>query len=272
MKELHIFLNALVFLTRIRVPSWVVFSQTNLQAAARYFPFIGFIVGALSAGVFYLSLIIFGSHLAVLLSMVFSIYLTGAFHEDGWADSCDAFGGGYHKEQILTIMKDSRLGTYGVVGLILLLAAKYQALVQLAQLDAMYVVIAYVLAHTISRFWAVSLIYTHDYVQDIDKSKSKPLANSMRLKDVLLSILISSLALGAAAALLNAYMPSTYIPHRLLWPIGIGLLASLLAKLYLANYYKRQIGGYTGDCLGAVQQFSEVVFYLGIILGFSVIT
>lgn len=266
MRQLHIFFNALVFLTRLRVPNWVAFSQANLQASARYFPFIGFIIGGLSAGVFYLGEMGFGSHVAVLLSMAFSIYLTGAFHEDGWADCCDAFGGGYGKTQILSIMKDSRLGTYGVIGLILLLGIKYQTLVHLSQLDTSYVLVAYVLAHTISRFWAVSLMYTQTYVQDIDKSKSKPLVDSMHFKDVLLSIFIAILAIGAIAILVKAYLP-----NEMLWPIGLALLASLLAKLYLANYYKRQIGGYTGDCLGAVQQLSEVAFYLGLVLTLTVI-
>lgn len=267
MKQLHIFFNALAFLTRIQVPSWVAFNQSNLQASARYFPLIGFIIGGLSAAVFYLSAMGVGNHIAVLLSMVFSIYLTGAFHEDGWADCCDAFGGGYDKAQILSIMKDSRLGTYGVIGLILLLAIKYQSLAQLAQLDVRYVVIAYILAHTLSRFWAVSIMYAHTYVQDIDKSKSKPLANRMHLKDMLLSILIAILAIGSIAILFK-----THIPNTLLWPTGLALFTSLCAKLYLAHYYRRQIGGYTGDCLGAIQQLSETVIYLAMVLGFTILT
>ncbi len=102
-REIQIFFAALMFFTRIPCPTWVKHSQETLNKASRYFPLIGWIVGAIGASVFWISSLLFPPVLAVLLSMIATILLTGAFHEDGFADVCDGFGGGWTQEEILRI-------------------------------------------------------------------------------------------------------------------------------------------------------------------------
>src|SRR5690606_8920596 len=130
--QLELFFAALGFFTRIPVPAWVPWSPERLNHAARYFPLVGWVVGGVGAGAFLAFALVLPASLAVILSMAVTIRLTGAFHEDGWADTCDGLGGGWDKAQVLTIMKDSRIGSYGTVGVVLMLLAKAAALVELA--------------------------------------------------------------------------------------------------------------------------------------------
>src|SRR5215211_1296365 len=155
-KQLDIFLTALMFFTRLPVPERINHGAALLQKSARYFPWIGLVVGSIAGVVYLVSINIFSPSISVFFSMLASILTTGAFHEDGFADVCDAFGGGWTKEKILLIMKDSRLGTYGVIGLINMLGFKFLLLVELSvalpQWDFFFIIIS---AHSISRFAAV---------------------------------------------------------------------------------------------------------------------
>jgi adenosylcobinamide-GDP ribazoletransferase len=243
-RERELFLVALAFLTRIPVSSLALHSQENLNAAARYFPAIGLVVGAITAVVFLAANALWPVSIAIALSMAASVWLTGAFHEDGFADSCDGFGGGWAPAQVLTIMKDSRLGTYGAIGLGLLLALKFMALQALAQPST--IVIALLLGHCASRLLAISYMLDLNYVRDIDSSKIKPLATQLSRTDFFhagaialpLLLLISPLQVLAIALTLT------------LW------------RWWFGRYLVRRIGGFTGDCLGAAQQVAEVIIYL----------
>ena len=115
--ELVIFLLAVQFLTRLPVPNGVEFSQQRLAAAPRYYPLVGIVIGALSASVFFAATIIFPNTVSIILAITGGVLFTGAFHEDGLADTFDGIGGGTTKERALTIMKDSRIGVYGAVAL-----------------------------------------------------------------------------------------------------------------------------------------------------------
>ena len=117
-KELRIFFTALMFYTRIPCRVWVDHSEDYLNKATRYFPLIGWLIGLAMALVIYGSLFILPISVCVILALAVSVLMTGAFHEDGFGDVCDGFGGGWTKSQILEIMKDSRVGTYSVVGFI----------------------------------------------------------------------------------------------------------------------------------------------------------
>ena len=114
-----------MFLTRIRVPKNIDHSPEYLQQAPRYFPVVGWIVGALSALVFLIFSRYISTDIGILAAMITGILVTGAFHEDGFADVCDGFGGGWTREKILLIMKDSRIGAYGAIGLIAILGSKF---------------------------------------------------------------------------------------------------------------------------------------------------
>src|SRR5215213_7826698 len=111
--ELRLLFTALQFYTRLPVPRWVGYSETALNQATRYFPLIGWLVGLLAGATWLIGTYLVDAPTGLLLSMMASVLLTGAFHEDGFADVCDGFGGGWTKEKILLIMKDSRLGAYG---------------------------------------------------------------------------------------------------------------------------------------------------------------
>ncbi len=245
-KEIQIFLTAIMFFTRIPCPKWVDHSPEFLKKSAKYFSLVGIIVGSIGALVFYGCSFIFSTEISLLLSMVSTIYITGAFHEDGFADVCDGFGGGWTKEKILLIMKDSRLGTYGVSGLIIILAIKFSTLRE-TPIDLIPLTI--IAGHSVSRFIATTLIYTHSYVRDTDDSKAKPAAKSITLSMVVVS------AIFGLAPLLFFKTPLIFLT----------LIPCYLAKVYLGAKFKKWIGGQTGDCAGAVQQLCEVVFYLSVI-------
>lgn len=245
-RELEYFFGAVRFFTRLPVPGWVGHSAEALNQSARYFPAVGLLVGGIGAAVFWLALYLWAQPVAVLLSMAATIYATGAFHEDGLSDTADGLGGGWEKQRILDIMKDSRVGSYGVVALVLALGGKA---VLLCALDAALVPFALIAGHALSRFCATLLLATMDYVREDLFSKAKPLA--------------TRLSFGAlVVALLFATAPIVLLPAS---SALAGVSLAVLATVWLASKFRRWLGGYTGDCLGATQQVSEIAFYLGLL-------
>ena len=252
-REFEYFFAALRFFTRLQVPAWVGHSQDQLDHAARYFPLVGIIVGAMGAGVTLATAMVLPLSLAILLGMAATILATGAFHEDGFSDSCDGFGGGWEKLQVLTIMKDSRVGSYGAVGVTMMLLAKFSALSELgAKHPAATFAVALVAAHAVSRLASTVLICVLDYVREDETSKSKPLAKKMGWGELTVAV-----TLGLA--------PCALLP---LPQVLVALTLVALATVLAACYFVRRIGGYTGDCLGATQQVTELAFYLGLLCAF----
>lgn len=249
--ELDYFWAALMFYTRIPVPNNALHSQAILDKSRKYFPLIGLIIGAIAAATFLLANLVFEAGLSIALSMAASILATGAFHEDGFADSCDGFGGGWTHEQVLTIMKDSRVGTYATVGLILLLGVKFLALLEIANTAELSVFfMSCVAAHTLSRTLSSTMIDHFDYVQDIDKSKIKPITEqSLTPNDRFISTFITIVPI----VLLALFAPAITL---------LACLTSGVTALSFMAYSRHRIGGYTGDALGASQQLSELAFYL----------
>jgi adenosylcobinamide-GDP ribazoletransferase len=253
--HLRLLLLAVQFYTRLPVPAWVGYSDELLNKATVYFPLVGWLVGSVAAGAFMGANFLFrNTELALLLSMVASILLTGAFHEDGFADVCDGFGGGWTPDKILAIMKDSRLGTYGVTGLGLLLAGKFLAL---RGLPPAAVAPALLLAHPLSRATALTCIYSHRYARANEDSKAKPVAKKMTAGE-----LATGLLLGALPLLGYAVWQHSLAVLLVLLPLAV-------VKTALARYFQRWIGGYTGDCLGAIQQVAEVSTYLFLVACFA---
>jgi len=250
--QLRLFFTALQFFTRLPIPRWVGFDPAWLNQASRYFPLVGVVVALITGGVYVLAFKFLPPAIAVILSVAAGIYVTGAFHEDGFADMCDGFGGGMTQERVLEIMKDSRIGAYGAIGIFCLLLLKCAIL---TQIPPSRVLAALLLAHPMSRLMAVSLIWRLDYARA--EGKAKPLAQKMRTMEF---------AIAAITALLPALM-LIYLGW-LSWTMLIsGLALALVATLWLARKFVRRIGGYTGDCLGAVQQVTEAIFYLCVLAG-----
>lgn len=258
-KELHIFFTALMFYTRIPCPKNIDHNPDYLNKASRYFPVIGWIVGAVAFAVFVLGNYLISPGIAVLCSMVASILVTGAFHEDGFADVCDGFGGGWTKEKILLIMKDSAIGAYGAIGIVLLLLLKFQALNNLVgtfqimnQESVIYTLLLFVSAHSVSRLAAISIVFTHEYSREDATSKSKPIAQNFSWREV-----VGAFFFGLVPLLILACFQ---------WQIVLVLVPVFLTRFFLARYFLKWIDGYTGDCLGATQQVCELVFYLSVII------
>jgi adenosylcobinamide-GDP ribazoletransferase len=191
------------------------------------------------------ALLIWPKPVAIVLSMAATIYATGAFHEDGLSDAADGLGGGWDKLRILEIMKDSRVGSYGVLALVLALLSKFVLLNEMDHSLLPWVLLA---AHAFSRFCATILLATMDYVREDLLTKAKPLATRLLFADFCVA------GLFALAGL-------SLLPWgKLLAAVSLALLATL----WLARLFRRWLGGYTGDCLGATQQVSEIAFYLGV--------
>lgn len=255
-QQLDYFFAALRFFTRLPVPGWVGHSAKQLNHAARYFPLVGIVVGAIGAAVTELALLALPIGIAVVLGMAATVLVTGGFHEDGFADACDGFGGGWEKAQVLAIMKDSRVGSYAVIGLILLLSAKWMTLVEIdGAFGPPFLALALLAGHAVSRLAATVLIFFMDYARDENdvSAKSRPLAQAMTPGE-----------LGIAATC--GLAPCLLLPWA---DVLLALAAVALVTLLAARYFRRRIGGYTGDCLGATQQLAELAFYLGMLCNFS---
>lgn len=255
-RELHIFLTALSFYTRIPVPQIQPFKEEYLSLAIKYFPVIGWIVGSVSALVFISSNQVFDSSISVLFAVVAGVLITGAFHEDGFADVCDGFGGGWSKEKILEIMKDSRLGTYGVIGLISILSIKFMALQELITLtfkNSTELFLLFIIPHSISRFFSASMIFTHEYAGISTGSKSSGAVEKVKSINLLIAFLFAIIPL----------LILVYLTHQ---PIFLLILLLYFVNILLGRYFYKRIGGYTGDCLGAVQQVTEILTYISLII------
>ena len=243
--ELQRLICAVQFLTRLPTPPLAQFPDDAVSRAARYFPLVGQLVGAICALALLAAAQAWSGVLPALLAVALGVLVTGAFHEDGLADTADGLGGGGDPARRLEIMKDSRIGTYGALALGLVLAIKVAALAQLAPAPA---ALALVAAHGAARAAAVVVMRLLAYVGDIGAAKWKPTPVGVRPLEL-------ALALGTAAwplVLLGAPAAAT------------GLLAAAALALALALTARRLLGGYTGDVLGAVEQVFEAGFLIGV--------
>jgi adenosylcobinamide-GDP ribazoletransferase len=245
-REWSILLLATQFLTRLPLPADIGFTPDRLAATPRYYPLVGGLIGAIGAVVFWLADCIFPGAVAVLASMAATLIVTGAFHEDGLADMADGIGGGATRAHALDIMKDSRIGTYGACGLFGALAVKAAALVSL---PGALVPVVLIVGHALSRSSSVLMIATSRYVRD--EGTGKPVAAGISRAGLFVALAISAALAGIV--LLTA-------PQQM----GLVALTGLsIGHVAARACFERKLGGYTGDCLGAVQQVSELGFYLG---------
>jgi adenosylcobinamide-GDP ribazoletransferase len=240
--ELRYFLAAIQVLTRLPVPHVNGFSEEWVERGVKYFPLAGALVGAICAAVLVLSSKLWAGTLPAILTVAAGIAITGGLHEDGFADFFDAMGGAT-REARLAIMKDSRLGTYGVLALGAGIGIKVFALAALPAAIGATVLLA---AHAGARLAAVGVISMLPYAGGISAAKIKPLGHGITAAD-----LVIASAFGALPLLL---LP---IPFAL-----SGLFAALVSAA-LAVAAQRLLGGYTGDVLGAVEQVFEIAFLLG---------
>jgi adenosylcobinamide-GDP ribazoletransferase len=254
------YLLALQFFTRVpvtgRLAEWVGFSPQMLRASAAHFPGVGWLVGFVGGAVFVLALQGLsgpaGALAAALLSMVATVLLTGAFHEDGLADVADGLGGSADRNRALEIMKDSRIGAFGAIALVLALGLKAALLASLAGQGVQAVAGAIVGAHVLSRLAPLFLIRWLPYVGDAGASKAKPLADAIGGGALLVGVLWSVPALALVLV--------TQGPAR----TAAVVAACAVAALAMARMFRRRLRGFTGDGLGATQQVCELAIYLAL--------
>jgi adenosylcobinamide-GDP ribazoletransferase len=246
--QLELFLLASGFLSRIPLPAALPYSEERMNQAGRYFALVGLLLGALCAAVYSALATLLSPELSIFLTMVFSLLLTGAFHEDGLADMADGIGGGMTLERRLEIMKDSRIGTYGSCALLMALLGKYLLLSELAGQMALLPI--WLVGYGTSRAVATSLIYTMDYVSDPAKSKCKPLAQKQSSPELLF-------------LLFCGLLPCLLLPLKVALAL---ILLGLIFHLLFRRWLQKRLGGFTGDCLGAAQQLMELLSYLVLLL------
>lgn len=259
-QALRHYLLALQFFTRVpvtgRLALWVGYSPEMLRASSAHFPGVGWLVALCGCIVFVAFYLALGpspatAWVAAALSTAATVLMTGAFHEDGLADVADGLGGSYDRERALDIMKDSRIGAFGTLALVLVLLSKIGILALLGQRGLSPALAALFAAHVLSRFLPLLLVRAMAHIGDTARSKSKPLADSIT------DAQIGSAALWCAPPLLLVAFGEG------LFFVLFGLALSAASTVLLGRWFFKRLGGFTGDCLGTVQQISELAFYLG---------
>ena len=227
--------------TRIPIGTLDNFQTSDLEHSIRYLPWIGLFFGLLCALTFLLLSKFTTITVSVFIAIVVSGLLTGFFHEDGFSDTCDSFGA-FDRDKKLQIMKDSRIGVYGAVGIWFILTSK---LLFISSVNLTMIMQLLIFGQCLSRITPIIIISRLDYVATEDMAKFKPVAQHANRADLLIGILV--------------IVPLIiFSPYMLLC-----LLAALiLALLFLIPFAKNQLGGYTGDYLGFSQQFTEIMIYL----------
>ena len=245
-KEITLFFTALQYFTRIPCPSHVYHNPNIMGKSLRYLPLVGWLVGSLSGAILVISNRFLTTPIASVAGIMLAIIITGAIHEDGLADTCDGFGGGWNKEQILKIMKDSRIGSFGGIGICFALLIKFTAISELASRNINKTAMIIICAHAVSRLAIIVLKHNLLYVSDPENAKSSPFN-------------IPFDTTGFVIAMALGTLPLFLFQAWIVWAIPAILV---LIILLMKNYFKKWIGGYTGDCLGAVQQITEIFIYL----------
>ncbi|MGA8272466.1 MAG: adenosylcobinamide-GDP ribazoletransferase [Candidatus Sulfotelmatobacter sp.] len=233
-------LIAFQFLTRLPV-SRVSYQPDSLSRSAKFFPIVGLVIGA---GASLLRRILaphLNRALVALLILTFFVLVTGGFHEDGLADTADAFGGGWSREQVLTILRDSRIGSYGGLALVLSVLARF-LLLSILPINRFTAFV--VSAHVLCRWTALPLSYFLPPARQDDGQGAR-----IALKTSFLSLITGTLLSFAIVF---------YLMRGAFWiPVLVAIVISALSGLY----YFRRIGGITGDCFGATNQLTEIAVY-----------
>ncbi len=237
---------ALIFFTRL--PFWRIYQppQSSYRSVVEYWPLAGWLTGGAMAAMLYFGSMVLPWAVAVVAAIVVRLLITGALHEDGLADFMDGFGGGGNRERILAIMKDSHIGTYGVLGLILYMMLLGTTLYSLPPMVAALTVLG---ADPFSKMVSSQLINMLPYARRKEEAKNKTVYRKPSLAAGL-----SLTVQGLLPIALMIWMTG------ISWYLVIAVPALVMYFLYLLMLHKIQ--GYTGDCCGAVCLLVELVVYL----------
>ncbi|TGM46545.1 adenosylcobinamide-GDP ribazoletransferase [Leptospira biflexa] len=260
--EIRLFFVCMSFLTRIPSPRWIGFQEEWLHHSIKYSPTVGFLLGSLQWFVFLLFQFLFGPTIAFTISLGFLLILTGAFHEDGFSDFCDGIGGGWKREDILRIMKDSRVGSFGAAGISLLLLLKVLGVSETfhqyeikglpftfgssARIHLLSVWLYFVTAQSFSRFLSILMMKLLPYAKE--EGYAKPMAKEITWPQIYFACIF-----GVTPFLALVYLHPYFL---------LSLLCIIPSFVYMFSLMKRWIQGFTGDCLGAVQQVVETCIWI----------
>lgn len=251
--QLNLLLLSVSFLTRIPVGNSLRYSEDLMNQSLRYYPVVGLLLGLILSTVLFICQSFLPLIPSVIITVASGIAITGAFHEDGFADLFDGIGGGTDVERTLDIMKDSRLGTYGVSALAMMLLLKISVLVELAErMDISYLIFSLTTAQMLSRTSAVLVIASSDYVR-LD-GKAKPIADAISSNTLTALNLITFISL----IIIGIFMGLNFII--------LSVTGAAIGHFIMRRLFEPRLKGYTGDCLGAVQQASELGIYV-VLLG-----
>ncbi|HEY8880468.1 MAG TPA: adenosylcobinamide-GDP ribazoletransferase [Roseateles sp.] len=253
---MRLFLVALQFLTRLPV-RLIRFEPAWLNDCVRHFPLVGALVGAVGAAVLVGAVQLWPAWVAALLALAATVALTGGFHEDGLADTFDALGGAVSREKALSIMKDSRIGSYGALALGLSLLLRAALLAVLATRPLMGAIAALIVSHSLARTAAVGVMVSLPYGGDVEHAKAKPLALAVAPRNFGIALAwcgLLGLALAAAGV------------QPLRWVAALAAAAAV--ALLMRHWLRSRLGGYTGDGLGATEQLAEIAVLLAFTASF----
>lgn len=238
---------AFIFFTRL--PLWKVVNppQDAYKDVVVFWPMVGWLTGGLTALAMWALSYIVAWPIAVILALIVRLLLTGALHEDGLADFCDGFGCGGGKDRILTIMKDSHIGTYGVIGLILYFLLTFAIL---SSLPVEVAALGFYAADSFSKCAAAQITNRLPYARS-EGAKNKISYSRMTLGKLLLCVFFGIVPLAIAVSILGIkLLPAVILPYFVL--------------TWLVSLMRRKIGGYTGDCCGATFLLAELAFLLSL--------
>ena len=256
-RQVALFMTAVQFLTRLPTPQFKTYEPAWLARSARYFPLVGVLVGVVNVAVWWVASRRLPTAVAVGLTLALSVLVTGGLHEDGFADVCDGFGGGATRDRVLAIMKDSRIGAYGAIGIALMLGLKWATLDSLAIGTAVFAPLV-IGAHLMSRGCAGALMWSLPYVRGEADSKSRATVEGFTAREWLIGGIIGLAAFAPIAAW--GLRESGLLEG---WALMAGAASAAAIAWAAGGYLRLRIGGHTGDCLGAVQQLTELAFLIG---------
>jgi adenosylcobinamide-GDP ribazoletransferase len=240
------FLQALSFLTILPVGKILPSEEKGLARSMAFFPLVGLVIGLLSASGYYLLTLLFPKSLVLWLTIGLLVFLTRGLHLDGFADTMDGVASGGTKEKILEVMRDSRIGAFGVVGLILLIGAKYYALDQISNPSLPY---SLILMAVMGRNSMVLVCYRSAYARP-NEGLGRPFTKNLGSREMVLSLVSAS---GIASLLMGLK----------------GILVFLGICLFSLGYrffFKKKLGGVTGDILGAANELAELLCLIFLII------
>lgn len=247
-------LAALIFFTRLPFHKLAVVERSYYERVVPLWPLVGYLTGGVMTLVFVIaSACGLSLGISLTLAVLSRVMVTGALHEDGFADFCDGFGGGYGRERILEIMKDSHIGTYGVLGLILYYVVLYNLLIGAMAWDlSPWILLS---ADAFSKYLGSTIIYFLPYARNEEGAKNKLVYQEVPQNEKIVSFLLGTLPLGLLLV--------SGCQERVsgIWLLALILVPALTCVL-LFRFMNRCIQGYTGDCCGATFIIVETVFYL----------